>query len=793
MAGQSMIRENMDKKPFKTKYGYFSNDGKEYIITTPLTPQPWVNVICPGEYGFIVSQCGTGYSWHKHATINRLTRWEQDLTIDECGKFLYMKDLDNGIVWSPTWKPVRASCEYYECRHGIGYTVFLMQCNGIESEVTMFVPPDKTLEIWSVKLKNLTYKDKSILIQSYIEWSLGMPYIHKEFDKLFIQTEYRAKTIFATRKDWPYCAFHSLTCSPPEGFILDKNNFFGREGSPKSPKSLELKKLDVRIDPSRLVTPIACNRTKAELKPGQEIGFGFITGISDKKKNALALNGKYKTVKDIEESLSRTKKFWVDRLSDFIVETPNDKFNFLTNWWLKYQAISGRIKGRTGYYQPGGAFGFRDQLQDSQVYLPLQPEKTKKQILLHAGHQYKSGIVKHWWHPITEDGPESKFSDDLLWLPFVTLNYIKETEDYLILDEKIPYLDFKQTSDISTLYEHCVRAIDKALSRFSKRGLPLIGEGDWNDGLSNAGKNWKGESIWLAHFLYGILNDWTELLSRMKIDKKRMKTYSEKAQKLKSAVNKYAWDGNWYIRATKDSGEAIGSNKCTEGKIYLNAQVWAVINRLVPKDRIERMLNSVEKYLYKNYGPIVFYPAYSKYDSKIGYITKYPAGVRENGGVYTHAATWAVWMECLLKRSKRAWKLYNKISPIVRAMEPDLYLCEPYVTAGNTDGPDSPHYGKGGWTWYTGSAAWLFKISAEGILGIKSGYDGLYIDPCLPPGWKRCGIYRVFRGTKYKIEISRPDGQSKKIKKITVDGKVLKTKFLPQFKDGKVHNVKVSM
>lgn len=784
---------NTDKKLFETKYGYFSADGKEYVITTPMTPQPWVNVICPEEYGLIVSQCGTGYSWYKHATINRLTRWEQDLTLDECGKFLYMKDLDSGTVWSPTWKPVHAAFDRYECRHGIGYTTFLMKCNGIESEVTMFVPPGETLEIWSVKLKNLTDKSKSILIQSYLEWCLGIPYSHKEFCKLFVQTEYKSGTVLATKRDWPYYAFHSLTCLLTEGFILDKNDFFGRGGSLNNPQSVNSEKLAPQMNPSQWVTPIACNRTKADLNPGEEINFGFITGISDKKENPLALCDKYKSVKNIEESFRRTKKFWIERLSNFIAETPDDKFNVLTNWWLKYQAISGRIKGRTGYYQPGGAFGFRDQLQDSQIFLPLAPEETKKQIVLHAKHQYKSGIVKHWWHPITEFGPDSTHSDDLLWLPFVTLNYIKETGDYSVLDEKIAYLDFKKESNISALYGHCVRAIDKVLSRFSKRGLPLIGEGDWNDGLSCVGKNWKGESIWLAHFLYGILTDWTELISRLKIDKKRIKIYSDKAEKLKSAVNKYAWDGSWYIRATQDDGGAVGSSKCTEGKIYLNAQIWAVINNTVPEHRMSRMLGSVEKYLYRKYGPIIFYPAYSEYDPKIGYITNYPPGVRENGGVYTHAATWAIWMEGRLKRSEKAWELYNKLSPLGRAMEPDLYLAEPYVTAGNTDGPDSPHYGKGGWTWYTGSAAWLFKVSTEWILGIRSGYDGLCIDPCLPPGWKSCKVSRLFRGAKYEIEISRPDGQSKTVKKISVDGKILKTNVVPELKDGKTHKVAVSM
>ncbi|MDP2912624.1 MAG: hypothetical protein Q8N91_01275 [Candidatus Omnitrophota bacterium] len=452
---------------------------------------------------------------------------------------------------------------------------------------------------------------------------------------------------------------------------------------------------------------------------------------------------------------------WDGLLSGLEVETPDPAMNLMINTWLKYQAIAGRLWARCAYYQSSGALGFRDQLQDSQIFFYLKPELAKKQILLHAAHQYKAGTVYHWWHTLTEWGLDTGFSDDLLWLPYITLNYLDETKDFGILNEKVKYLDAKPES----IYNHCLRAINKALSRFSKRGLPLIGEGDWNDGLSSVGVNWKGESVWLGHFLYGALERFAEI-SGMKKDFKSSRVFIKRKEALKKAINKYAWDGKWYIRAVSDNGKILGSSKSEEGKIYFNAQSWAVINKTAEENRGETAMNYAEKYLDREYGPLLFYPAYSKPDYEIGYLTRYAAGIRENGGVYSHAATWAIMAECVLKRCEKAYGMYRKMIPPERGMDPDLYKSEPYVMPGNIDGPDSANFGRGGWTWYTGSAAWMFRVIVEWILGVRPGKDGLIVDPCIPDGWNGFKMRRLFRGKMYEILVKR-DGQGKIISKVT--------------------------
>ena len=447
----------------------------------------------------------------------------------------------------------------------------------------------------------------------------------------------------------------------------------------------------------------------------------------------------------------------------------------MVNKWLKYQAICGRLWARTAYYQQSGAFGFRDQLQDSLVFLPIDPSLTKKQIRLHAAHQFKDGTVLHWWHPITETGLPTKMTDDLLWLPFVVFHYINETGDYQILKLKEPYYDDPKIK--ATIFDHCTAAIDRVLKRFSKRGLPLIGAGDWNDGLSAVGLDMKGESIWLAEFLFLVLKDFSSLSDD--IGKKKIASrYLKKANDLKKAFDKYAWDGDWFYRATKDNGEKIGSRKNKEGKIYLNAQTWSVISGIAAEDKQLKAMDSVTKLLLKKNGTLLLHPAYTKPDEMIGYLTRYAPGRRENGGVYSHAATWSIWAYSLLKQNKNSFEAFRRMCPVYNGMNPDEYNAEPYVTPGNIDGPDSPNYGMGGWTWYTGSAAWFQKVIVDWILGIRATKDGLLIDPCVPEEWKEYSVTRIFRNTTYNISVINQSGSGNNVDYITVDGKKQKNNIL---------------
>jgi cellobiose phosphorylase len=787
---------------FSTKYGHFSDDGKEYIITNPKTPKPWINVISNGDYGVTVSQAGSGYSWRTHAQLNRVTRWEQDLVKDEWGKYIYLRD-EEGSVWSAGWKPVCNTPDAYTCRHGMGYSVISSKNKGIETEFLVFVPNEEPLEVWKLTIRNKSAKRRKINLFTYFEWCLGAaPDWHREFHKSFIETSADGNAIFATKRlwevptdrghwntEWPYTAFHSSSIKP-SSFNCDKESFLGAYGSPSHPASV-FNKGSLEGRSGNWLDPIGSLNIQLELDPEEEKIVCLTLGAADSKEQALGLIEKYRLPKQVDQALCDVGKRWEKMLGTVEVTTPDEAMNLMENRWLKYQAISGRLWARTAYYQTGGAYGFRDQLQDSQVFLPIDPGHTQEQIRLHARHQFKDGSVYHWWHPITEIGLQNKISDNLLWLPFVIKSYLDETNDIAFLNEKEPFVDNIKKS---SLYDHCIRAIDHALERFSKRGLPLIGAGDWNDGLSAVGLDMKGESVWLGHFLYLILMDFAEIAD-LRRDKKRSTIYRLRAGKLKKTLNSIAWDGEWFYRGTKDSGEKIGSKENTEGRIYLNAQTWAVIAGVADEKRGNAVLDVVEGMLEQKAGPLLLYPAYKTCDKEIGYLTRYAPGMRENGGVYTHAATWAVIAEAMLGRGESAFRIYSELNPINRGMNPDEYCAEPYVTPGNIEGPESPFYGRGGWTWYTGSAAWLFKVGLEWILGVRPSRDGLILDPCIPKSWKGFKVRRIFRGSTYNIEILNPNGVEHGLAGLCIDGKphniaeCPRSTVLPLFGKGSVHTI----
>ncbi len=764
---------------YRTPYGHFSPDGREYIITTPRTPRPWINVISNGDYGLTLSQTGGGYSWRTHAQLNRITRWEQDLIRDDWGKYIYLRDEKNRF-WSAAWKPVCARPKKYACRHGIGYSVIQSTNHDIETELLILVPEGEPLELWKLTVRNRSRRSRTIDVITYMEWCLGQsPDWHREFHKSFIETEYlpHARAIFAEKRlwevptdrghwntDWPYLAFHSSS-TRPVSYDTDKESFLGMYGSLSAPAALRQPALQKRS--GSWLDPIASLHVRLKLKPGESKKAHFTLGAASSQKQAVELVQKYRGAGEVDRAFERVGNRWEKILSTVTVETPDDAMNIMQNTWLKYQAISGRLRGRTAYYQTGGAYGFRDQLQDSQIWLPISPEETKAQILLHARHQFKDGTVYHWWHPITELGLHNQISDNLLWLPYVVNSYLQETNDFTILSLAEPFID---QDTPATLYDHCCRAIDKALERFSDRGLPLIGAGDWNDGLSAVGLEMKGESVWLGHFIHRILVDFGGIAGRHG-DTARSLSYAARAIDLAESLNSVGWDGGWYYGATKDSGEKIGSNENHEGAIWLNPQTWAVIAGVADPQRAGHVMDVVEKRLETEIGPLLLRPAYSHPDKYIGYLTRYSPGMRENGGVYTHAATWAVIAAALLGRGESAFRIYCRLNPIYRGKEPDRYCAEPYVTPGNIEGPDSGFFGRGGWTWYTGSAAWLFRAGLEWILGIRPTFGGLLVDPCVPQSWKAFRVRRRFRGATFDIRVENPEGVECGVKHLWVDGK----------------------
>lgn len=791
----------MEKKLFESKYGYFANGGREYVITNPKTPRPWVNVISNGDYSMIVSHTGSGYSWRGNAGQNRITRSFQDLIKDSWGKYVYIRDIDSKKFWSAAWKPVMAEYQEYEVVHGIGYSIFKHKVDNILSTMKVFVVPNYPVEIMEITLTNLDDKKRNLDITTYFEWVLGnFPDEHREFHKLFINpTFYEGKNAIKAEKylgqfadekgrhnntSWEYIAFHAAS-ERVKSFECDKESFIGMYGSEQNPQAMQMGKLMGRW--GRFTDAIASLQVEVSLDKGESKTIVFTIGAAHiKDENVDELISKFTSVEAAKEQFQEVEKFWSEFIDTEEINTPDEAMNIMTNYWLKYQSISCRLWGKSGYYQVSAGYGYRDQLQDSQIFLINKPELARRQILLHASQQFNEGDVLHWWFTIRGGGPRTRCSDDLLWLPFITDAYVKETKDFSIYDEVVPFLDGGE----ATLYEHCKRAIERAYSKFSPRGIPLMGDHDWNDGLSAVGNEWKGESFWVAEFLYKILVDFVKV-SEMREDYKFVEKTRDVIENLKEAINKYGWDGEWYLQATTDGWEKVGSKENEEGKIFLNPQLWAVISGIADDDRAKIAMDSVTKYLLKDYGALLLYPAYTKPRTDIGYITRYAPGLRENGGVYTHAATWAVWAYALMKDAELAYEAYRRICPPNRSKDIDKYMGEPYVTPGNSDGPISPYYGRGGWTWYTGSSQWLHRVATHWILGVRPEIDGLRIDPCIPKEWDGFTYRRKFRGATYVIEVENKNNVSYGVKEIYVDGKAIEGNLIPEFNDGKEHHVKV--
>ncbi|MCU0485940.1 MAG: glycosyl transferase family 36 [Anaerolineales bacterium] len=792
----------MDRK-FENPYGYFSKDGREYVIKTPFTPKPWGNIISNGDYGMMVSQNGSGYSWRGNAGQNRLTRSFQDLVRDNWGKYFYIRDLQRKVFWSAAYKPVMHPYDHFAVVHGLGYSKFIQRIEQIESKLTVFVAPGAPVEIFQLKLTNLSATPRQLDITSYAEWLLGFaPDEHREFHKLFIETfadapgskVYARKCLwgFADDKgrhnntDWPYTAFMAVS-EPLKSFDCDKETFLGLYNNDDQPRAMQENRLAQHT--GRFTDAIASLQVEVNLEPGASHTVVFTLGAAEDGKEDMAeLVARYTSPQASQQILQEVHAFWSRFLDPERVETPDAALNFMTNDWLKYQSISCRLWGKSAFYQVSAGIGFRDQLQDSQIFLVSEPELTRRQLLLHAAQQFIEGDVLHWWFTIRGGGPRTNCSDDLLWMPFILDAYLKETADFTILDEQVPYLN----APAETFYQHCKRAIERSFSRFSPRGVPLMGDHDWNDGLSAVGTLLKGESFWVAEFLYMILGSFIPL-ARQRQDERFAQRCEIVRQSIKESLNRHGWDGEWYLQATTDDGLLLGSKDNQEGKIFLMPNTWAVISQAADPEKAAQAMDSVTHYLLKDYGTLLNYPAFTHPRPDVGYVTRYAPGLRENGGVYTHAATWSVWAYTLAGQPERAYEAYRKICPPNRSFDIDTYKAEPYVTPGNIDGPLSEFYGRGGWTWYTGSSQWLHRVATHWILGIRPQANGLLVDPSIPAEWESFHVVRRFRQAVYDIDVQNPDHVHSGIRSVRVDGKPYASNCLPVFQDEQTHQVQVTM
>ncbi len=788
---------------FESAYGGFSEDGKEYVITTPLTPRPWGNIISNGDFGMMISQTGSGYSWRGNAGQNRITRSFQDLIRDNWGKYFYIRDLRRNVYWSATYKPVMHPYQSFRVVHGIGYSKFTQRIEDIESELTVFVAAHDPVEVFRLKLSNASQEARELDVTSYAEWLLGFaPDEHREFHKLFIETsaDVAAGAVYARKclwnfpdgqgrhnnTDWPFTAFMAAS-EPLKSFDCDKESFLGLYHNDDQPQAMAERRLAGRS--GRFTDAISALQVAVHLEPGESKTVVFTLGVAeDGKENVADLIRRYTAVEQSERALQAVKVFWARFLEGERVETPDEALNFMTNTWCKYQAISCRLWGKSAFYQVSAGYGFRDQLQDSQIFLVGDQAHARRQLLLHGAQQFVEGDVLHWWFSIKGGGPRTNCSDDLLWLPFILDAYLKETDDFAILDEKVPFLN----GPAGTLYDHCKRAIERSFSRFSPRGIPLMGDHDWNDGLNAVGTLLKGESFWVAEFLYLILGNFIPV-ARQRGDERFAQHCEIVRQSVGEALNRHGWDGDWYLQATTDDGLPLGSQANEEGKIFLMPNLWAVISGVACRERAETGMRSVTQYLLKDYGTLLNFPAFTMPRTDVGYVTRYAPGLRENGGVYTHAAAWAVWAYALIGQPDLAYEAYRRICPPNRSQDIDTYKAEPYVTPGNVDGPLSEYYGRGGWTWYTGSAQWLHRVATHWILGIRPQADGLQVEPSIPASWPGYRVTRKFRNAWYVIDVKNPEHVSQGVSSVMVDGRPLAAAVIPAFADGQTHSVEVVM
>ena len=787
--------------------GGFSTDGSEYIIHIEdknKTPAPWVNVIANPNFGTVVSESGTAYTWTENAHELRLTPWNNDPVSDSGGEVFYLRDEENGHFWSTTLLPSGGSSSYIT-RHGFGYSAFEHIEDGIYSEMLVYVDLEAAIKFTVLKIRNQSGRARKLSATGYTEWVLGdnrlktAMHIHTEVDPdsgaLFAKNQY--STEFHNR-----VAFFDVDYLK-KTFTGDRSEFIGRNGNLQNPDAMSRIKLSGKV--GLALDPCAAIQIPFDLEDGEEHEIIFRLGAAGDVIAASALAKQFRGTIVAQDALEKVKNYWKHTVSALQVETPDTAINLISNGWLTYQTLSSRLWGRSGFYQSGGAFGFRDQLQDVLSLLHTRPELARQQILLSASRQFKEGDVQHWWHPPIGRGVRTRCSDDFLWLPFVTAQYVTYTGDAAVLSENVPFIEGRplnpgeesyydlpvQSLLSATLYEHCVQAIKHGFT-YGMHGLPLIGTGDWNDGYDKVGKDGKGESVWMAFFLYEILMRFQEIAS-LHHDTDFVVLCKKEASKLKENIHQHAWDGAWYKRAWFDNGMELGSSANQECKIDSIAQSWSVLSGAGDEQRIRIAMESAYTNLVQKDAQIIqlLEPPFDTAKLNPGYIKGYVPGVRENGGQYTHAAVWLITAFAKLGDNKRVWELLNMINPINHgktAAEIAVYKVEPYVLAADVYAR-APHAGRGGWTWYTGSASWMYRLITESFLGLQVEGNKLSLQPCVPAEWESFKLHYRYKNTLYHIVVVQKHSVPEMI--VTLDAVEQTDRLIKLVDDEIEHHVQV--
>ena len=793
-------------------FGGFSADGREYVITTSAgqrTPAPWSNVLANAHFGSVISESGQAYTWGENAHEFRLTPWNNDPVSDASGEAFYLRDEDSGRYWSPTPLP-RRGAGTYRTRHGFGYSVFEHSEDGISSELWVYVALDASIKFSVLKVRNDGTAPRRMSATGYVEWVLGdmRPktgmHVITEADPvtgaLFAKNAYN--TEFPERIGFFYVDAAAISLTG------DRTEFIGRNGSLESPAAMARTRLSGRVGAG--LDPCAAIQVPFDLAEGQQREIVFILGVAGRRSADVSSSiQRFRGQAAASDALAAVNGHWQETLGVVQVETPDAAVNLLANGWLMYQTIACRLWARSGYYQSGGAFGFRDQLQDVMAMVHAKPALVREHLLLCAAHQFEEGDVQHWWHPPSDRGVRTKCSDDYLWLPLAVHRYVTTSGDTGVLGERAPYLtgrELRQDEDsyydlptrsdqVGTLYEHSVRAIERGL-RFGVHGLPLIGSCDWNDGMDKVGEEGRGESVWLAFFLFDVLTRFAHV-ARLQRDATFEARCIEQAATLQRNIEANGWDGGWYRRAYFDDGTPLGSASNPECQIDSISQSWAVLSGAGNPERTQIAMQAVDQRLVRRDHALIqlLDPPFDKSELNPGYIRGYVPGVRENGGQYTHAAVWTAMAFARLGDSARAWELLGMINPINHgrsAADVATYRVEPYVVAADVYGV-APHVGRGGWTWYTGSSGWMYRLILESLLGLHLEVERLHFSPCLPVDWKQFSLTYRFRTSRYQITVLQVKAGTEEgaVTGITVDGARVDGDFVPLVDDGAEHRVEV--
>jgi cyclic beta-1,2-glucan synthetase len=816
-APASALPDGVPARPaleFFNGLGGFAAGGREYVTLLgegQWTPAPWINVIANPSFGFQTSVEGAGYTWSINSRENQLTPWSNDPVGDRPGEAIYVRDDESGALWGPTALPIREEESPYVCRHGQGYTRFEHTSHGIALELLQYVPLDDPIKISRLVIRNQSGRSRRLSVTAYVEWVLAAA---REASAPFVVTEMDAGSgALLARNHWrtehgDRVAFADLA-GLQVAWTGDRTEFLGRNGTLDHPAALEGgAPLSNRVGAG--LDPCGALQTRLELRPNERAEIVFFLGDAATAAHARELIARYRAA-DLDAVLRAVTGLWDDVLGAVQVRTPDRSMDILLNRWLLYQTLACRVWARSAFYQASGAYGFRDQLQDVMALTVSQPEVARAHLVRAAGRQFIEGDVQHWWLPPSGQGVRTQIADDRIWLPYATAHYVEVTGDLGVLDETVSFLDGPplRAGDADSyfqpmiserhgsLFEHCARALDHSLA-VGGHGLPLMGAGDWNDGMNRVGVGGTGESVWLGWFLHVALSAFSGLAGR-RGEPARATAWQHHATVLQQALERDAWDGDWYRRGYFDDGTPLGSASSSECRIDSIAQSWAVISGAAEPARAARAMAAVEEYLVRRGDGLItlFTPPFDHTPLDPGYIKGYPPGIRENGGQYTHAAMWSVIAFALLGDGDKAGELFSLLNPINQASTRagvHRYKVEPYVVCADVYST-APHVGRGGWSWYTGSAAWMYRAGLEWILGFRLRGATLLLDPCVPRAWLGFEIVFRYHSARYDITVENPRGATRGVTRVELDGAALSgdPAQIPLANDGAVHRVRVTL